>query len=136
MTQFILPSAFVSVTIVIPPKAFTTYIIPWVCSPTKSRRQLKVISDCSLETFGERFWSFWPLVSRGKWVLSIISASVSRNQQLRSLFSPMRRNLSHWYPYQLQSDYFTKEPWSFYTQYKMYKENKGMGSMLDVLRDE
>lgn len=57
MTQFILPSAFVSVTIVIPPKAFTTYIIPWACSLTKLCRQLKVISDCNLEIFGQRFWS-------------------------------------------------------------------------------
>lgn len=136
MTQFILPSAFVSVTIVIPPKTFATYITRWVCSPTKLCRQLKLISDCSLETFGERFGSLRPLVSRGKWVLSRNSAPVSRNQQLRNLFSPMRRNFSHWCPYQLQRDYFTEESQSLYTQYKSYKENKGMGSALDVLRDE
>lgn len=54
MTQFILPSAFVSVTIVISHKALTTYIIPWVCSPIKLCRQFKVISDCNLGTFGKR----------------------------------------------------------------------------------
>lgn len=58
MTQFILPSASVSVTIVIPLKVFTMDIIPWVYISTKLYRKFKVISDCNLEKFGKRFWSF------------------------------------------------------------------------------
>lgn len=47
MTQFILPSASISVTIVIPLKVFATYISPRVCIPPKLCREVK--SDFSLQ---------------------------------------------------------------------------------------
>lgn len=131
MTQFILPSAFVSVTIVIPRKAFTTYITPWVCSPTKLCRQLKVISDRNLETFGEEFWSHWPLASRGKSILSVTFAFLSRSRLLlRKFVFSNEKTLGHWYPYKEIPEHLYKENINF------TKKNKGLGRVPDVLRDE
>ena len=47
MTQFILPSASISVTMVIPLKVFVTYISLWVCIPPKLCREVK--GDFSLQ---------------------------------------------------------------------------------------
>lgn len=47
MTQFILPSASISVTMVIPLKVFVTYISLWVCIPPKLCREVK--RDFSLQ---------------------------------------------------------------------------------------
>ena len=47
MTQFILPSASISVTMVIPLKVFVTYISLWVCIPPKLCREVK--DDFSLQ---------------------------------------------------------------------------------------
>lgn len=75
-------------------------------------------------------------VNRGKSILSIIFASISRNQQLRNYLTfSNKKKLNHWHPCQSPKS-FTKKCWSFYMQYKIYKENKVMGSMLNVLRDE